>query len=116
MDEITFEFACRDDCLQRMVPSDLRVIVRERDDLRKRVKELEFQINQEEWRGEPQLYELLTKAVSTLNEVSEMIKENEHLGDKQIDRLDNSLALNILQTVEKFEQQIPLYDVVLKDK
>lgn len=31
---ITFEFACQDDCLDKMVPSDLRKIVRERDELR----------------------------------------------------------------------------------
>ncbi len=34
MSEITFEFACRDDCLDRMVPSDLRGVVAERDRLR----------------------------------------------------------------------------------
>ena len=32
--KIDFAFACRDDCLERMVPSDLRALVRERDDLR----------------------------------------------------------------------------------
>ncbi|HET8790988.1 MAG TPA: hypothetical protein VFM75_07225 [Modicisalibacter sp.] len=32
--KINFEFACRDDCLDRMVPSDLRRIVSERDQLR----------------------------------------------------------------------------------
>lgn len=34
MMNITFEFACQDDCLDKMVPSDLRKIVRERDELR----------------------------------------------------------------------------------
>ncbi len=34
MSEITFEDACRDDCLDRMVPSDLRQLVAERDRLR----------------------------------------------------------------------------------
>ena len=33
-DEITFEFACRDDCLDKMVPSDLRVLVKQRDNAR----------------------------------------------------------------------------------
>ena len=33
--DITFEFATHDDCLDKMVPSDLRVLVRERDELRK---------------------------------------------------------------------------------
>lgn len=32
--DITFDFACRDDCLNHMVPSDLRKIVSERDALR----------------------------------------------------------------------------------
>lgn len=31
--KINFAFACRDDCLERMVPSDLRALVRERDAL-----------------------------------------------------------------------------------
>lgn len=37
----TFDFACRDDCLNNMVPSDLRGIISERNRLRARVKELE---------------------------------------------------------------------------
>lgn len=31
---INFDFACRDDCLDKIVPSDLRLIVAERDRLR----------------------------------------------------------------------------------
>ena len=34
MSEIDFEFATQDDCLQKMVPSDLRAIINERDHLR----------------------------------------------------------------------------------
>lgn len=30
---VTFDFACRDDCLDLMVPSDLRTLVRQRDRL-----------------------------------------------------------------------------------
>jgi len=41
MNEITFEFACRDDCLDKMVPSDLRQLVAERDSLRARLAEIE---------------------------------------------------------------------------
>ena len=41
MNEITFEFACRDDCLDKMVPSDLRQLVAERDSLRARLAENE---------------------------------------------------------------------------
>lgn len=33
--DITFEFATRDDCLDQMVPSDLRALVAERDALKK---------------------------------------------------------------------------------
>jgi len=32
---IDFEFACRDDCLEHMIPSDLRQSVSERDQLSK---------------------------------------------------------------------------------
>ena len=39
--KITFEFATQDDCLDRMVPSDLRVLVAQRDRLQARVAELE---------------------------------------------------------------------------
>lgn len=38
---ITFEFATQDDCLERMVPSDLRQLVAERDDLKARLAEVE---------------------------------------------------------------------------
>ena len=40
MSEIDFEFATKDDCLQKMVPSDLRVIISERDKLREEKVEL----------------------------------------------------------------------------
>lgn len=40
MSEIDFYFATRDDCLQRMVPSDLRAIISERDKLREEKNEL----------------------------------------------------------------------------
>jgi hypothetical protein len=35
--EITFEFATQDDCLDRMVPSELRQLVAERDQLRQQL-------------------------------------------------------------------------------
>ena len=41
IDEITFEFATRDDCLSRMIPSDLRSIIRERDALRAKIELLQ---------------------------------------------------------------------------
>ncbi|MBU0538886.1 MAG: hypothetical protein KKF24_13395 [Gammaproteobacteria bacterium] len=37
MSEITFEFATQDDCLDRMVPSELRQLVAERDQLRQQL-------------------------------------------------------------------------------
>lgn len=40
---IDFDFACQDDCLDRMVPSDLRTLVAERDRLQSRLDELEKQ-------------------------------------------------------------------------
>jgi len=42
--KITFEFATQDDCLDRMVPSDLRVLVAQRDRLQARVAELECMV------------------------------------------------------------------------
>lgn len=44
MDEISFEFACRDDCLDKMVPSDLRRVVRERDSLRAEIARLTAEV------------------------------------------------------------------------
>ena len=38
---IEFDFACKDYCLDRMVPSDLRQLVCERDNAEKRIRELE---------------------------------------------------------------------------
>jgi len=43
MSDITFEFATHDDCLDKMVPSDLRGLVGERDRLIERNRELESQ-------------------------------------------------------------------------
>ena len=40
-DEFTFEFATRDDCLRRMVPSDLRGIIAERDKLSAEITSLQ---------------------------------------------------------------------------
>jgi hypothetical protein len=42
--KITFEFATQDDCLDRMVPSDLRVLVAQRDRLQARMAELECMV------------------------------------------------------------------------
>ena len=41
MSDITFEFATHDDCLDKLVPSDLRALVAERDRLIARNRELE---------------------------------------------------------------------------
>jgi hypothetical protein len=41
---ITFEFATQDDCLDKMVPSDLRVLVAQRDRLQERIEALEGMI------------------------------------------------------------------------
>lgn len=43
MSDITFDFACRDDCLERLVPSDLRKLVAERDALRQQLERVEAQ-------------------------------------------------------------------------
>lgn len=37
---ITFGFACRDDCLDQLVPSDLRQLVAERDELQRVLSEI----------------------------------------------------------------------------
>ena len=41
---IDFDFACRDDCLDKMVPSDLRQIIGQRDRALARIKELEKEV------------------------------------------------------------------------
>ena len=38
--KIDFAFACRDDCLDLMVPSDLRILVAERDRLKDEIERL----------------------------------------------------------------------------
>ena len=43
--KITFEFATQDDCLDRMVPSDLRVLVAQRDRLQARVAAQQSALN-----------------------------------------------------------------------
>lgn len=42
---VDFEFACQDDCLEKMVPSDLRQLVAERDALKFKVAQLTAEIN-----------------------------------------------------------------------
>lgn len=43
--EIDFDFACRDDCLDQMVPSDLRVLVGQRDKALEQVAMLESRLS-----------------------------------------------------------------------
>jgi len=43
--KITFEFATQDDCLDRMVPSDLRVLVAQRDRLQAQVAAQQSALN-----------------------------------------------------------------------
>lgn len=63
MREITIEFARRDDCLDRMVPSDLRAVVSERDHLRNRINQLEKELTdlEKEIRGDEFLRENLLR-------------------------------------------------------
>lgn len=55
MSEIDFEFARRDDCLDRMVPSDLRRIVSERDHLRGQARYLVRCLEEEHSKVEAEL-------------------------------------------------------------
>ena len=50
MADIDYEFACRDDCLDKIVPSDLRALVMERDALRARVADLEAR-EEDRWKS-----------------------------------------------------------------
>jgi hypothetical protein len=43
--EITFEFACQDDCLDKMVPSDLRQVVAARDRYKALLEECHTQLH-----------------------------------------------------------------------
>jgi hypothetical protein len=55
---ITFEFACMDDCLNRMVPSDLRKLVAERDNLRAQLAESKKDAERYRWlRTEHSVYD-----------------------------------------------------------
>ena len=38
--DVTFEFATQDDCLDKMIPSDLRQLVAERDELQAKYNDL----------------------------------------------------------------------------
>jgi hypothetical protein len=49
MTDIDFDFACRDDCLDRMVPSDLRTLVAERDRLREALIWYEDKVRKAHW-------------------------------------------------------------------
>jgi hypothetical protein len=44
MSRITMEFARQDDCLNTLVPSDLRMLVTERDTAEEKVRELEEEL------------------------------------------------------------------------
>jgi len=49
MTEITFELACQDDCFDKLVASDLRELVAERDRLRTKLAEIEGQTLGYDW-------------------------------------------------------------------
>jgi len=76
MSNITFDFACRDDCLDKMVPSDLRELVSERDRLLEIIESLKdpYKVFVNMRRGvivmltEPQLRDLLASYTGTSKE------------------------------------------------
>jgi hypothetical protein len=70
---ITIEFARRDDCLDQMVPSELRVLVTERDTLRTANQRLEGEVARlraevEKLDTAPKLYEAVERACDELPE------------------------------------------------
>jgi hypothetical protein len=55
--DITFEFACQDDCLDKMIPADLRELVSERDTIRMLLTEAQQKLADME--GQEALYVVL---------------------------------------------------------
>lgn len=81
---ITFEDATKDDCLDRLVPSDLRILVRERDDLLKLVEAVvEARVALNETSSTSRYYlTRFSKAKDTHEALATWLKDNETPGDK----------------------------------
>ena len=79
--KITFEFATQDDCLDKMVPSDLRVLVAQRDRLQERIEALEGMIKV--FRGCIDT-QLLRGQVSPCHKIIyDLVGEPDQTGDKE---------------------------------
>ena len=86
MSKITFEFARLDDCLDKMVPSDLREVVAERDRLRERNEALEeLVVGLEEVRSKE--YEFKQARIEALEDFN--YRRRKAYRDRVIDALHN---------------------------
>lgn len=72
MSDITMEFARRDDCLDRMVPSDLRQLISERDQLLAQLAQAEARADACQQQAEIWKQEARTQT-ATVNEVYQLL-------------------------------------------
>jgi DNA repair exonuclease SbcCD ATPase subunit len=84
-EKMTFEFATRDDCLKQMVPSDLRGVIAERDELRAQVAELEksLELCRKGSEIRTRVEERLQTRVAELETLLDEYKDSEHKAVKQ---------------------------------
>jgi len=85
--KITFEFATQDDCLDKIVPSDLRLLVGERDRLQARVAELEA-----EEEGAKEAFGVIVDKMKDLRSRNLQIEKTIHRQVIEISRLHRSGA------------------------
>ena len=70
--------------------------------LEEEINELKFKIGQEEWRGEPELYERMVKAESALAQISDILKEHAPY-------MDDGITRAIRQIVDGFQNGLRVY-------
>lgn len=90
--KITYEFACQDDCLDKMVPSDLRQLVNERDQAYRNIDVLKEQVSMLQAERDALLQEL-RKANSIIIDLQRNPPEftAEHLRDVQAEAVQDGL-------------------------
>jgi len=94
--KITFEFATQDDCLDKIVPSDLRLLVGERDRLQARVAELEA-----EEEGAKEAFGVIVDKMKDLRSRNLQIEKTIHRQVIEISRLYRSGARPLRNDADK---------------
>lgn len=93
MTDITFEFACRDDCLDKLVPSDIRQLVAERDRLRAEIDATTAALK------ESRADEM--QAIDYLNEIRDVIGGADYEHTVKI-------AADLKRMADEMEDQVPV--------